>query len=74
LKVNFACSGTIQRTQNVQERTLAGPGSSLDGEHFSGEDGQVDPFQDFNNFGALPKNKRFSEIANMEKRLAGRGR
>jgi hypothetical protein len=51
----------------VEESALAGPGHPFDGQHLSCKDGQVDPFQDFDDFAAAPEDKGFFQILRLIK-------
>jgi hypothetical protein len=51
----------------VEEGTLASPGHPFDGQHLPRKDGQVDPFQDFDDFAGGPKDKRLFQMLRLIK-------
>jgi hypothetical protein len=54
----------------VQKSTLARSGRSLNSQHFSSDNVEVESLQDIDNFLVLPEDKGFFESLGMEERLA----
>jgi hypothetical protein len=59
----------------MEQSTFPGAGGPFDGQHFSGTDGKIDPFQDFHDLPAAAQNVIFFEVLDLDQRtIAGPGR